>query len=406
MLGISGCDNPWGNTQIPEPVEERFVKMHPTAERVAWQLQNGNYLVDFEISTRERSAMFSADGSLLAYSEEIDEQYLPGASLDYLQHNFGDESIDEVHRVQQDQQTYYKVQINKDEAEALLLFDEKGSLLEEQNAVQTALISSPPNAANHTATALPKPEARWELPSDLREVSGIALLERDVIACVQDEDGIIFLYDLNKQTITRRVKFAEGGDYEGIALVNNTAYVLRSDGAIYEVSPLRDGEPKAILHESVLSKTHDAEGLGYDKANNRLLIAPKGYDESLGDYHGIYAFSLADKKMQKEPVIKVSVTQEKLLSAGKKQKNKYNVLQPSSLDFNGATGELYLMDSKNHLLLTINMQGEVQKLIHLDEEQLRQPEGFSFSDTGELYISSEGSKKEPGVILKFSKGLN
>jgi uncharacterized protein YjiK len=405
VVGTSACDNPWGITKLPEAVEDNFVKMHPTAERVEWNLEQDKYQVEFEISTRERSALFSADGKLLEYSEEIDEQYLPSASMHYLQRNFGDNAIDEVHRVKQDRQTFYRVNLNPEE-DAVLEFDENGQLLEQQVQAQTAslLTSSTETTVNNYAPM--EPVAKWELPSELREVSGIALLENNIVACVQDEDGVIFLYDLDKKEVTRKIAFAEGGDYEGIAIVENTAYVLRSDGAIYEVTHLQGSKPKVTLHKSVLAESQDTEGLAYDKGNNRLLIAPKGYDDRIGDYKGIYVFSLANKKMQEQPVIKIPLTQEKLQSSGKKQKNKYSVLQPSSLDFNDATGELFLIDAENFLLLTINIEGQVQRLIPLNKDQLRQPEGFAFNDKGELFISSEGSKKEQGVILKYTNGFN
>lgn len=410
--GISGCDSNWYKTDVPEAVEQSFVSMHPTAERVEWDEVQGFYEVEFEISTRERSAVFSADGTLMKYTEEIQDQYLPAAALAYLQEKYADHQIDEVHRVLQNQKTFFKVELEHQQDEVVLLFSEKGQLQEQQDLFTEIASFASGTAALTASTALaggpaslPAPEAKWELPAALREVSGIALLENGVLACVQDEDGIIYLYDLNKKAVIREIAFAEGGDYEGIAVVGNSAFVLRSDGALYEVTPLRDGQPKATFYKSVLAKTQDTEGLAYDKANNRLLIAPKGYDESLGDNKGIYAFSLADKKMVQQPVITIPLDQEQLNSGGKKQKSKYGALQPSSLEINEATGELYLLDAENFLMLTIDQQGQIQKRISLDKEQLRQPEGFTFGNSGELYISSEGSKKGNGVILQFTTGF-
>ncbi|AHM62689.1 hypothetical protein D770_22210 [Flammeovirgaceae bacterium 311] len=412
IAGMSGCDGNWYKTNVPEAVEKSFINMHPTAERVEWDVVQGFYEVDFEISTRERSAVFSADGTLIKYSEEIQDQYLPAAALEYLQEKYANQNIDEVHRVLQNQKTFFKVELENENDELVLLFNEKGLLQEQQSLITEAASFAPATAAPTTHTnapqspsSLPVPEAKWELPAELREVSGIALLENNILACVQDEEGIIYLYDLNKKAVTRKIEFAEGGDYEGIAVVENSAFVLRSDGALYEVTPLLDGQPKTSLYKTVLAKTQDTEGLAYDKANNRLLIAPKGYDERLGDNKGIYAFSLADKKMQQKPVITIPLAQEKLKSGGKKQKSKYDALQPSSLEIHEATGELYLLDAENFLLLSIDQQGQIQKLISLDKDQLRQPEGFTFSNSGDLYISSEGSKKGNGVILQFTNGF-
>ena len=48
-------------------------------------------------------------------------------------------------------------------------------------------------------------EKRWELPEILREVSGIAYMGKNRIACIQDEDGIIFIYDLSTSAIVKEI---------------------------------------------------------------------------------------------------------------------------------------------------------------------------------------------------------
>ena len=47
---------------------------------------------------------------------------------------------------------------------------------------------------------------KWELPEILNEVSGISWLSENTIACVEDEDGIIFIYDLKKQKIIQQIQ--------------------------------------------------------------------------------------------------------------------------------------------------------------------------------------------------------
>ena len=84
----------------------------------------------------------------------------------------------------------------------------------------------------------------WELPAVLDEISGIAWLSEGTIASIQDEDGIIFIYDLNKKKIIEEIEFAGPGDYEGIAIHNQDAYVLRSDGTIYIISNFRNENKK------------------------------------------------------------------------------------------------------------------------------------------------------------------
>ncbi|GAA4424603.1 hypothetical protein GCM10023188_04630 [Pontibacter saemangeumensis] len=410
--GMSGCDSIWTNTDLPEAVKVRFTEMYPTAENVEWDKELENFEAEFVQSERERTALFSATGKLIRHTEEIEQQYLPAPALKALQQQYAGFKLDEAHRVQQNQNTYYEVELERKEEEALLLFDKEGQLLKQQNdpapptpvQEQASLLDLAAGEAARAAV-LPVPEASWELPSELREVSGIAWLQNNLIACVQDEEGTIYLYDLGQKAVTEKIKFAGPGDYEGIAVVGTTAYILRSDGALYEVADFLGGKPLVTLHKSVLAASQNTEGLAYDKANDRLLLAGKGYDKSLGNSKGIYAFTLADKKMHAAPVVTIPLAQEKIRKAGKKQKTDYDVLQPSSLEFNPLTGEMYMLDAENLRLLTLNQQGQVQKAVDFDKKLLRQPEGLTFGEQGELYIASEGSKGSAGVIVKYPKGF-
>ena len=49
---------------------------------------------------------------------------------------------------------------------------------------------------------------KWELPAGLEEVSGIAWLGNNQIAAIQDEDGIIFIYDLASSSLKNKIKFS------------------------------------------------------------------------------------------------------------------------------------------------------------------------------------------------------
>ena len=56
---------------------------------------------------------------------------------------------------------------------------------------------------------LPRANTQWELPPELREVSAIALLPDNLMACVQDEEGIIYLYDLNRKAVKEKISSGE-----------------------------------------------------------------------------------------------------------------------------------------------------------------------------------------------------
>ena len=50
---------------------------------------------------------------------------------------------------------------------------------------------------------LSKPTKSFVLPTALNEISGITTLSQNEIACVQDEIGTIFIYDLTKEAIIK-----------------------------------------------------------------------------------------------------------------------------------------------------------------------------------------------------------
>src|SRR5690554_5062322 len=57
---------------------------------------------------------------------------------------------------------------------------------------------------------------KWKMPDQLHEISGITWIGEDRFACVQDEEGILFIYNIAKEEIEETVNFSMAGDYEGI----------------------------------------------------------------------------------------------------------------------------------------------------------------------------------------------
>ena len=102
------------------------------------------------------------------------------------------------------------------------------------------------NDESMTGYNLNRPDATLILPDVLREISGLTNINTTTVACIQDEHGIVFIYDVLKNEIKGQFDFHIDGDYEGIARVNKTLYILRSDGALLKVSDFEsDVESKA-----------------------------------------------------------------------------------------------------------------------------------------------------------------
>src|SRR5690606_19542577 len=134
---------------------------------------------------------------------------------------------------------------------------------------------------------------------------GIAYLGPNRFACVQDERGTIFIYNTATSKVEREIDFTGPGDFEGITVVYKTAYVVRSDGRLFEVADFESNKPKVTEHKTDFTEDNNIEGMGYDARNNRLLLAVKDQDSNSKAYKGIYSFDLETKKLVAQPVYKI-----------------------------------------------------------------------------------------------------
>ncbi len=248
--------------------------------------------------------------------------------------------------------------------------------------------------------ALAKPDdveilETWELSEDLMEISGISYLEERKLACVQDEEGIVFVFDLDKKEVVREIDFKELGDYEGIAVVEEMVYVLRSDGTIWEmeIPPTHQNEVTAKKYEFPQFEDYDIESLDYDKKNQRLLFVPKENAAEIS-LKKVYAFNLVTKKLESEPVFEIDLD-------GKIKEYDYGnevfdneelvEVEPADMAVHPITGKIYIIDSENHIIIELSPLGKPLAVYRLNSFIFKNPEGICFTPQGEMYISSEGS---------------
>lgn len=235
----------------------------------------------------------------------------------------------------------------------------------------------------------------WNLPAVLKEISGIDVIDSIRLACIQDEMGIIFVYNTATSAIEEQIPFSSAGDFEGIAMVNNTAWVIRSDGKLFEVPSLTAKASHGKEYNTRLTAQQNVEGLCYDKKHNRLLLAIKNSEPEGKNYKGIYSFDLATKTMAAEPAYKITIQQE--VTSGNK-KRRFEIM-PSDIAIHPKTGDIYITDGRNAMLLILDATGNFKTLNPLNNKDFHQPEGITFYPDGHLLISNEG-KKQGGNILK------
>lgn len=257
---------------------------------------------------------------------------------------------------------------------------------------------------------LEKPDKTFELPNKLTEISGLTLSKNNKrLIAVQDEEGYIFYISTKNGKVKKEVEFYKDGDYEGIELVGNQVFVLKSTGTLYEILNPKEKDKDNIelnKYNDELNKSHNVEGLAYDKENNRLLLACKGNGDT--EYKlekSIYAFDLVTHRINTTPVYTVS--QDAILNflgAGQvikkleKLSNHFDSTQsyfgfsPSAIAIHPNTGDIYITSSVGKLLVVLNAEGQLLFIEKLDKKIHSQPEGMTFGKDGTLYISNEGKK--------------
>ena len=239
---------------------------------------------------------------------------------------------------------------------------------------------------------------KWGLPKALTEISGLSYLDNDRFACVQDELGTIFIYNTATSSVEKEISFGPAGDYEGLAIVNDNVWVLRSDGRLFEVNNIHAAKPQVKEYATKLTAQQDTEGLCYDKDNNRLLLAVK--DEGSGatnSYKGIYSFDLATNEMPSAPVFKIDLNNEAFNGVDQK-KNKSGGMMPSGIAIHPITRDIYITEGRKAKLLVTDAKGVIKKLYQLDKSHFEQPEGITIKPSGDIYISNEGVKQEGNIV--------
>lgn len=261
-----------------------------------------------------------------------------------------------------------------------------------------------------------EPEYILSLPFELREVSGLTNFSAHEIACVQDEDGIIYIYDLLSNSIVKRIPFGQAGDYEGLTLVDSTFYILRSDAALFKTSNFKDSV-LSVENVQLSLPSWNNEGLCYDERENRLLISPKsklGKGPENKGLRAIYEVDLEDGKLNTTPVFMINVMQmqefaiERNIPLPVKGGNAltdsldFNLkFMPSSLAVHPKTDDIYIISAVDQTMAVFTKSGELINFMMLDPVRFNKPEGITFLDNGDMIITNEGQMGAP-TLLRFN----
>lgn len=254
---------------------------------------------------------------------------------------------------------------------------------------------------------LHEPDTTFKLIDKLDEISGLGMhSDGERLVAVQDEDGLIFYLDPKTGEETQRFKFWKDGDYEGVEMVDGVIYVVKSTGTVYAIHQPGTEAQEVEKYNGFLSGDNDVEGVAYDAANHRLLLACKAEAGEGKEYEltkAVYGFDLERMELDTTPAYLISLEQvhqylktdpairklEKLWEFFAPDESEFG-FSPSGVAIHPHNGDLYITSSVGKLLMVLSPEGHIRHIEKLKKKVHAQPEGICFDQNGGMYISNEG----------------
>jgi len=300
----------------------------------------------------------------------------------------------------------------------------RGPVLAGLGVLAITLVSMTPlrAAALETADATPSllqgysfrsAHKRSRLPKYLKEVSGLARISKQHVLLHHDNNARVWSFDTGNNRLDEvpRQDQPVKGDFEGIAMFNNTVVLAASNGSIKRLESTskltREGTDRAAnLQLSELwidlpfKNRCNFEGLAIitNKDNSGTLLMPCKYPhfEQAGypaaDDKLLYLFRHRLRNNNVDPGIgaenhaampTLTVNVEAVLKAYRLHR-----LRPSAIEV--VNQRLLILAGKERVLLETDLQGALIAWRRLPWLRHRQAEGLTFMPNGTLVIADEG----------------
>jgi uncharacterized protein YjiK len=209
------------------------------------------------------------------------------------------------------------------------------------------------------------------------------------MVCEEDENGLLYLYNLSSNHVDKTIPFGKPNDYEDLAIVDAAIYVLQSNGTVIQVADYLK-KPVVSKFKTALSGKNDTEGLCYDPITKALLLTCKNNPDSGGDASKkklIYAFNLQEKDISANPFLAFEEPD----------------FAPSAVAIHPVSKTIFVLSSKKKRLLELSREGKLLNRYDLRGRVFMQPEGLTFARNGDLYISNEARAGKANILLFRNK---
>ena len=249
-------------------------------------------------------------------------------------------------------------------------------------------------AAPVTDSGAQSPIAVWVLPSELAEISGLTEMSDGLLLAHADERARVAAIDPRKGLLQRRFTLGAGvrGDFEGITMVGDTAFLVTSNGVIYRFLAGADGEQVRFeTQDTNLGKECEFEGITWEASTSSLILACKTvFVEEFENHLLLYKVSRADARALPVPI---AIPLDRVIA-----NKEWKTLHPSDITIDPNTGNYVVIASQERAIVEVTPAGVLVRSESLPERH-RQPEGVVITRDGLLVIGDEARQGSASITL-------
>ncbi|PVW12427.1 PepSY-like domain-containing protein [Marixanthomonas spongiae] len=118
---------------VPSTLIANFQKEYPNATDVEWEKEMDHYKVEFDEGNFEHEIWYSASGAMVKMEQDISKNMLPSAVTNAIKNSYSSYRIDDCEKLTENNETTYKVELEKWTDEKEVVFDEAGTVVKEWN---------------------------------------------------------------------------------------------------------------------------------------------------------------------------------------------------------------------------------------------------------------------------------
>jgi uncharacterized protein YjiK len=242
--------------------------------------------------------------------------------------------------------------------------------------------------------------ARWIMPDELKEISGLTLTSDGRLFGHGDEHAHVFEIDYRRGRVVKEFTLAEKGqavkgDFEGITMTpEGRMFLLSSDAKIYEFKEGADSANVAFtVYDTGLKDDCEFEGIAFEKTLDALLLACKKIkNKKFKDSVVVFRWKLTGDPSPAARLSHLSVATADAIGA-----NDWDGLHPSDITVDPFDGNYVLVASREKAILEITPAGKVVFSRPLPGEH-DQAEGIAITKDSLLIISDEAAAKKVNLV--------